>query len=124
MKNGIRIKAMTGSAVKITCVFKGSVQDYAMAWLHLTNNARENPNVFLKHWNNSGNCVYVVTPEQWVEQVKDYLIGFNSIDFESEVIDVETVPTMTPVIDWGCDWNGFDYEEIDSIEVLPSVDAD
>jgi hypothetical protein len=68
MIKNVRIKAKIGKAVKISCTFKGSVQDYALAWLHLTNNAREYPNIFLKHWNSSGDSVYVITPEKYAEK--------------------------------------------------------
>ena len=120
----IRMKAKQDKAVKISATFNGNVQDYALAWLHLTNNARENPNIFLKHWNNSGNSVYVVTPEKYVDQMKKYLTGFNSSEFKVKIWDVETIATITPVIDWCIDYkNDAELEEADNAEVLPHVDA-
>lgn len=120
----IRTKVKQGKAVKISATFNGNVQDYALAWLHLTNNARENPNIFLKHWNNSGNSVYVVTPEKYADQMKEYLTGLNSSEFTVKIWDVETITTITPVIDWCIDYkNDAECEEADNAEVLPHVDA-
>lgn len=127
MIKGIRIKAKQDKAVKITCEFKGSTENYALAWLHLTNNAREFPEIFLKHYNNSGNTVFVVTREKYVDKMKDYLTGFNSSEFEVEIVDEEKVTTVTPVIDWGSDWKTTtdeEWEELDNAEVLPYEDAD
>lgn len=127
MIKGIRIKAKQDKAVKITCEFKGSTENYALAWLHLTNNAREFPEIFLKHYNNSGNGVFVVTPEKYVDKMKDYLTGFNSSEFEVEIVDEEKITTVTPVIDWGSDWKTTtdeEWEELDNAEVLPYEDAD
>ena len=121
MKN-VKIKSRLGKAVKIHCVWKGTIEEYALAWLHLTNNARENPQVFLKHYNNDRNSVFVVTPEKWAERVKDYLTGFT---FDAEILDVSEVPTVTPIVDWSANWgNDVDYDEMDSAEVLPYEDAD
>lgn len=127
MIKGISIKAKQDKAVKITCHFKGSTENYALAWLHLTNNAREFPEIFLKHYNNSGNTVFVVTREKYVDKMKDYLTGFNSSEFEVEIVDEEKVTTVTPVIDWGSDWKTTtdeEWEELDNAEVLPYEDAD
>ena len=105
--------------MKISATFEGSVENYAMAWLHLTNNAREFPEIFLKHYNNSGDSVFVVTPEKCVERMKDYLNGFNTSEFTVKIYDVETVPTITPLIDWEAT---YEDEADDYVEVLPWED--
>lgn len=123
MIKNVRIKAKMGKAVKIYCRFNGNVQDYALAWLHLTNNAREYPKIFLKHYNNSGNGVTVITPEKHVEQMKEYLEGLSHDEFEVNIMDEEIVSTVTPVIDWGDNWMNDDVlDELDSAEVLSYED--
>lgn len=123
MIKNVRIKAKMGKAVKLSCSFEGSVQDYALAWLHLTNNAREYPKIFLKYYNNSGNGVTVITPEKYVEKMKDYLTGFNTGKFEVMIWDEEIVSTVTPVIDWGDNWLNDDvWEELENAEVLQYED--
>lgn len=122
MIKGIRIKAKQGNAVRISATFMGSVENYALAWLHLTNNARENPGIFLKHYNNSGCSVFVVTPERFADQMKEYLLGFNSNDFKVEIYDEEKITTITPVMIWGNGIASDDWEELDNAEVLPYED--
>lgn len=136
MIKGIRIKAKQDKAVKITCEFKGSTESYALAWLHLTNNAREFPEIFLKHYNNSGNGVTVITPEKYVDKMKNYLRGLAQYKCENneliptltiENFSEEKITTVTPVIDWGSDWKTTtdeEWEELDNAEVLPYEDAD
>lgn len=50
--------------IEICATFHGSVEDYAMMWLHLTNNARENKHVFYQIRNNSGNDVFVLIADE------------------------------------------------------------
>ena len=112
-------KIKVDKAVQIQYRFIGKVEDYALAWLHLTNNAREYPNVFLKHWNNSGNVVTVVTPKSAVDDMKHYLNGLSFGDFRTEFFYETEVTTVTPVIDWdtvavkpGITWDDLDYAVI------------
>lgn len=125
MVKDISIKARHGKAVKLSCTFKGSVQEYALAWLNLSNNAREYPDAFLKVSNNSGCGVFVITPEKYVAKMKEFLNGFNSSVFKVEIWDEESVPTITPMVDWSAnDFSKVDWDELERIEVLPYADAD
>lgn len=122
-------KGEHGTAVRITARFEGKTQDYALAWLHLTNNAREYPNVFLKIYNTAGDRVIVVTPEKWRDSVKEYLTGLSGMgvldkdadspytDFKVTILDEEIVPTIKPLVDWDAD-----FEDVmdDFAEVLPA----
>lgn len=91
-ENCMRFDKKFGQAVLIEASMEGKIADYAMAWLHLTNNARENPHVFLKHWNNSGCGIFVVCSEKYKDSVVEYL---EMLDME--VYHTEIVPTITPV---------------------------
>lgn len=62
-------------AVTIQCKFEGTVSEYAMMWLNLTNNAREYRKEFLKVENNHKNTVWVTTTPETVKDMKDYLEG-------------------------------------------------
>ena len=58
---------------RIETTFDGSVKDYAIMWLHLTNNARENKKVFYKIKNYYDNDITVICAENMVDEVVDYL---------------------------------------------------
>lgn len=118
MIKNVKSKVRIGKAMKVECTFKGKVEDYAMAWLHLTNNAREYPRIFLKHYNNSGCGVTVITPEKCVDDMKEYLEGLTHESLKVEVLNIEPVQTITPLLgDWNCDpWEDAD----DYAEILPS----
>lgn len=119
------IKHRIGTAVKIDCKFEGSIEEYAMAWLHLTNNAREYPKIFLKHYNNSGNNVTVITTEKYQEKMKQYLKGLEQSTYKDgelkktftvDIWNVEIIQTITPLVDWECD---YEDDSDDDIQVLP-----
>lgn len=50
--------------IEIYTEFKGTVQEYALMWLNLTNNARENKDVFYQIRNNSNNDVFVIIADE------------------------------------------------------------
>lgn len=60
------------------------VTGYALSWLHLTNNARENPSYILHYANNSGNGVWVVAPPKHAEEVKIYLNNLGFVVWDTE----------------------------------------
>ena len=62
-------------AVLLTVDFSGTVEEYAMAWLKLTNNAREYSNMIWKIQNTSSNTVYVYCNPKSAEAVKDFCTG-------------------------------------------------
>ena len=127
MIKSVKSRVRIGKAMKVECTFKGKVEDYAMAWLHLTNNAREYPRIFLKHYNNSGCGVTVITPEKHVEEMKEYLESLSTYKWDGEktvaslevkVFNIEPVQTVTPLLgDWNCE--PWDVED-DYAEILPS----
>ena len=106
-------------AVKLSATFKGKVEAYALAWLNLTNHAREYPATFKKVYNNSGNGVTVVTSKRSAEAVKDFLEGLSNDDFKVEVWGTEDVLTVAPIIYWdGDEFDGITLEELDTVEVI------
>lgn len=99
------------------------VEESLLSYPEDERDGRSDMEIFLKHYNNSGNSVFVITPEKMVEKMKDYLTGFNSSEFTVEIWDEEIVPTVTPVIDWSSNWNSnCDWEELENTEVLPYAD--
>lgn len=95
-------------AVLLTVEFKGTVEEYAMAWLKLTNNAREYSNMIWKIKNCSSNKVYVYCNPKSVEAVKDFCTGIVSfyhkdedkIHSVGEVVDETEIIVGIPVYDW------------------------
>lgn len=94
MYNEIKIEAIEEYAVRIVAdatelVERDGVEGYALMWLNLTNNQRENKQDILKIYNDSGNNIYVVCNEEKenVENVKDYLkrLGLTILSIEKIV---------------------------------------
>ena len=69
----MRIDFEKENGVQIIATFKGTVEEYAMMWLNLTNNARENKDSFYNIKNNYGNDIFVLTNEHDEDDVVDYL---------------------------------------------------
>lgn len=70
-----KIRFERKEAVLLTVDFSGTVEGYAMAWLKLTNNAREYKNMIWKIFNNKENDVYVICNPKHVEAVKEFCDG-------------------------------------------------
>ena len=63
------------SGYTVVCDFEGTIPEYAMMWLNLTNNARCYPNVFVKISNTDSNIIYVTIYESKLDDVIRYLEG-------------------------------------------------
>ena len=77
-------------ATKISVSIEKDVREYALAFLHIWNNAREYPNMFYKVENNSGNSVFVTCNSKYTEEIKEYLQNFGEI-WDVEEIDYFTI---------------------------------
>lgn len=71
-------------AVMLTVDFSGKVEEYAMAWLKLTNNAREYGNMIWKIRNSKSDLVYVICNPKHAEQIKDFCTGIYRVWDETE----------------------------------------
>lgn len=95
-------------AVLLTVEFDGSVEEYAMAWLKLTNNAREYSSTVWKIWNGRDNKVYVICNPKSAENVKDFCTGIVGFYHEDEkkmhyigkVVSQEDITVGVPIYDW------------------------
>lgn len=73
-------------AIQITVRLDGDIQQYAMSFLHIWNNAREFPNMFYKVENISGsNNVFVTCRPKDAEDIKEYLEQFGEIRYTEEI---------------------------------------
>lgn len=73
-------------AIQITVRLDGNVQEYAMSFLHIWNNAREFPNMFYKVENISGNNnVFVTCRPKDADSIKEYLEQFGEIRHMEEI---------------------------------------
>lgn len=94
------------NGIQIVATFKGSVEDYAMMWLNLTNNARENREVFYKIENNYHNDIFVLTNEKDVDDVVDYLQRLGL-----EIKDKRSCVAVIPYVEYGsCSDDEFEWE--------------
>lgn len=73
LKESIRFEKR--EAIELTIDFSGTIEEYALAWLKLTNNAREYSDMIWKISNDKGNNVYVICKPKSVELVKDFCTG-------------------------------------------------
>ena len=95
-------------AVLLTVEFKGTIEEYAMAWLKLTNNAREYSNMIWKIQNTSSNTVYVYCNPKSAEAVKDFCTGIISfyheedkkMNYVGEVVNETEVIVGVPYYEW------------------------
>ena len=72
-------------ATRITVKLEGDVQEYALSFLHIWNNAREYPNMFYRVENNSGNSVFVTCRTKDAESITEYLEQFGEISYTEEI---------------------------------------
>lgn len=73
---------------------EGDVQKYAMSFLHIFNNARENKDYFYDVRNCSSNTVYVVCPKCHEEEVENYLSQFGEIIGKHDVKRIKVYPEV------------------------------
>lgn len=101
----MRIDFEKEKGFQIVATFKGSVEEYAMMWLNLTNNARENKNSFYNVENNCYNDIYVLTNEKDIEEVVDYLkrLGLT-------ILDKQHCTVVIPYVEYGDSDDEFDWE--------------
>lgn len=62
-------------AVELVVDFSGRTEEYALAWLKLTNNAREYPDFIWRISNGRDNNVYVICNPKHVKEVTGFLTG-------------------------------------------------
>lgn len=73
-------------AVEFTVDLGNDVQQYAMSFLHIFNNARDNKDVFYKVENMSAsNKIFVSCNPSYKEEVAEYLSQFGNITFAEEI---------------------------------------
>lgn len=92
----------------LTVDFSGTIEEYAMAWLKLTNNAREYGNMIWKIENCSGNNVYVYCNPEYADAVKKFCEGIYVSYHEDEkkmhcigkVINEEEITVGVPIYEW------------------------
>lgn len=95
-------------AVMLTVDFSGSTEEYALAWLKLTNNAREYSNMIWKISNGRENNVYVICNPDCSETVRDFCTGiivlFDEKDdkphYIGKVIDERKITVGVPIYEY------------------------
>lgn len=106
LKEKLRIERK--EAVMLTVDFSGTIEEYALAWLKLTNNAREYGNMIWKISNSSGNNVYVICNPKSAEAVKEFCTGIVGVYSEKDdemhyigkVIEEETITVGVPIYEY------------------------
>lgn len=124
-------------AVMLEIDFTGrTIEEYAMAWLKLTNNAREYNKLIWRISNTSGNTVYVICKPEAAEQVKNFCTGIVSFYSEEDdkihsvgkVISETEITVGVPVYEWDstckCDDPGWEEDFDKSIHEWIAVEDD
>lgn len=78
----------TEQAKKIKLEMKGDIQEYALNFLHIFNNAKNNTDMIYNISNDYENGVYITCPIKHVETVSKYIEQFGEI---VEVYDIKIV---------------------------------
>ena len=86
-------------AVRFTIRIEGNLQEYALAFLHIWNNARENKECFYKVENNASNCIMVTAKRSAKTEVQYYLSQFGEIE------EIEEVALYSVGFTTGTDWD-------------------
>lgn len=106
LKEKLRIERK--EAVMLTVDFSGTIEEYALAWLKLTNNVREYNNMIWKISNSRGNNVYVICNPKSAEAVKEFCTGIVAIyddkkdemHYIGKVIEEETITVGVPIYEY------------------------
>ena len=102
-------------AIEFTVDLGNDIQQYAMSFLHIFNNVRDNKDIFYKLENLSGtNKIFVSCNPEYAERVEEYLSQFGKITFEEEINRI--------VITAEYDSRGYDELFSDDYEVDFAVD--
>lgn len=107
----IRFATEEIKAIRFEVDMRGSVEIYALNWLNICNNTRDNPDL-LKCYNDSGTTVYVVCKKDAAEFVKDWLGWFGDVSDGEEVLCIQPVvhdPALTDK----------DFDRLMDAEILP-----
>lgn len=86
-------------ATRITMRMDCTVEQYALNFLHIFNNAREYPNMFYNLENNSGNDIFVTCRSSDAETIKEYLEQFGTITDE-EIINRVIISAQYDSLGW------------------------
>ncbi len=101
----MRIDFEKENGFQIVATFEGTVEEYALMWLNLTNNAREYKTSFYNVTNNSGNDVFVLTNKNDVDEVVDYLQRLGL-----KIIEKRPCTVVVPYVEYGNSDKEFDWE--------------
>ena len=73
--------------IQFTVAMPTKVEEYALVFLQMFNNARENPDMIYKLENNPTNTVFITCPTEYKEAVESWIKGFNNtkVVWEEEV---------------------------------------
>lgn len=106
----LRFKPEKAKATRFTLDIEGDVQQYALSFLQIINNAREYPQVFYKVENTYNNTVYVTCDERRKDSARGFLSDFGKITDEEEIVWI----TISAEYDSkGWDWLYSDDREVD-----------
>lgn len=119
-----RISIERKKAVLLTVDFSGKTEEYALAWLKLTNNAREYSNMIWKISNDRGNKVYVICNPKSAEAVREFCTGIMQFYHEEDdqiysigkVIDGQEITVGVPVYEYESTCKGDDPRWEDDID--------
>lgn len=113
----IRFNHEMEKAKQFVVDIEGDVQRYALSFLHIINNARENKDVFYKVKNHWDNRVFVTFNPDDYDNVKEYLENFGKIVAEYDIQKVNVYVEYD-----GKDYDTLYPEDCDDTEFF--IDAD
>lgn len=101
--------------VKVCVEMRGDVQEYALNFLKIVNNVRDNEEL-LRCYNGYGNDVYVICEPSAKDATVDFLGWFG------EVTDIEEITGLLPVLDEE-HLTPEEWDQLERYKALPAVDG-
>lgn len=112
-------------AVLLTVDFSGRIDEYALAWLKLTNNAREYPKMIWHISNDRDNNVYIYCNPKSAENIKEFVTGIvgcyredeDKVHYVGKVLNEEKIEVGFPVYKYESSYSMHDprwEEDMDS----------
>ena len=112
----IRFEHEVEMAIRFEVDIHGDTQKYAMSFLHIFNNARENTDIFYKVENSYDSRVYVTCNKDDVDAVEEYLSQFGEILGKEDVKRIKVYPVFGNTKDYNEFYTDDCYTEFVAVE--------
>lgn len=119
-----KIRIERKKAVLLTVDFSGRIDEYALAWLKLTNNAREYPKMIWRIENGRGDNVYVYCNPKSADSIKEFVTGIvgcyredeDKVHYVGKIVAEREIEVAFPVYEYESSYKSNDPRWEEDIE--------